>query len=74
MDKTNTKKLTHDLAFALLVVFCIVLILAASWGIVLLLSWLIALCFGLEWTLLFGTGVWLCCVLIRLTVFNKDSE
>ena len=55
-------------------VLTVALVLGMSWGAVLFVSWLIALCFGLEWSLLIGTGVWLCCSLVRLSVGQPNSD
>ena len=46
-----------------------------SWGVTVGLVYLICLCFGLTWSLLTATGVWLALLLIRgifqVTVKNK---
>lgn len=46
---------------ALLVIF----IAAVSWAVINFLVWLICLCFGLSYSLLIGTGIWLVIILIR---------
>lgn len=45
----------------------VILILAfgLSWGVVCFITWLITLCFGWEFSLLYGTGVWLIAILFR---------
>jgi hypothetical protein len=55
-------------------VLTVAITLGISWGAVVLVSWLITLCFGLEWNLLIGTGVWLCCALIRFSVGAADDR
>lgn len=40
------------------------LVLACSWAMVSFIYWLITLCFGLEWSLASGTGVWLIMLLV----------
>ncbi|WP_028026165.1 hypothetical protein [Adlercreutzia mucosicola] len=62
------------LVSVLTTVLTVALVLGMSWGAVLLISWLITLCFGLEWSLLIGTGVWLCCMLIRFSVGAADDK
>lgn len=49
-------------------ILTVALTLGMSWAAVTVVSWLITLCFGLEWSLLTGTGVWLCSMLIRFSV------
>lgn len=62
------------LVSVLTTVLTVALTLGISWGAVLLVSWLITLCFGLEWSLAIGTGVWLCCALIRFSVGAANDK
>lgn len=59
----------------LLMIAIIVLSYALSWAVTIGLVYLICLCFGLTWSLLTATGVWLALFLIRgifqVTVKNK---
>jgi hypothetical protein len=34
----------------------------------LLVTWLISLCFAIDWSVAIGTGVWLCCLLLAQTI------
>lgn len=38
------------------------------WALTLLVTWLISLCFAIEWSVAIGTGVWLCCLLLTQTI------
>ena len=49
----------------------IVLLLAAialSWGATAFIYWLITLCFGIEWSILHATGVWLSLILVSSSI------
>jgi hypothetical protein len=49
-------------ATAVVVILIFILGLAVSWAFVCFLVWLVCLCFGLEYSLLVGIGVWLVCI------------
>ena len=53
---TNSLDTAGDIA---LVIFVFILAIALSWGITSAIVWLITLCFGLEFNLLYATGIWL---------------
>lgn len=38
------------------------------WVLTLLVTWLISLCFAIDWSVAIGTGVWLCCLLLTQTI------
>lgn len=57
----------------LLGILLVIFIAAVSWAIVNFLVWLICLCFGLSYSLLIGTGVWLVIILIRW-IFSAASN
>lgn len=38
------------------------------WALTLLVTWLISLCFAIEWSVAISTGVWLCCLLLTQTI------
>jgi hypothetical protein len=46
-------------------VLLVIIVLVASWGLTNLIVWLIFLCFGWEFSLLVGTGIWLVLLLIK---------
>lgn len=50
----------------------ILLGLAVGWGIVVLMVWLICLCFGWEFTWAMATGVWLIVLLIE-GIFKQNK-
>lgn len=49
----------------LIVIGCTLVLFAVSWAITNGLFWLICLCFGWDYTILIGTGVWLVMVFVR---------
>lgn len=51
----------------------ILLGLAVAWGIVVLMVWLICLCFGWKFTWLMATGVWLIVLLIK-GIFERKGR
>lgn len=53
------KEVLIMIGFALLALVC-------SWAVVSLVYWLITLCFGLDWSLLHGTGIWLIMLLVSM--------
>ena len=48
----------------ILVISIFLLVVALSWGFTSVTVWLITLCFGLEFNLLYATGVWLILLLL----------
>lgn len=50
----------------LIIIGAVLLGLVISWAVVSFFYWLITLCFGLDWSLLHGTGVWLIMVLVGM--------
>lgn len=75
-DKTKDR-LTRLKARALVVVVALAKALAIImpylvypiwWALTLLVTWLISLCFAIEWSVAIGTGVWLCCLLLTQTI------
>lgn len=49
----------------LIVILIVGAALALDWGITVGLVYLICLCFGLSWSMLMATGVWLVLLLVR---------
>lgn len=43
----------------LITIATVLLVFVVSWAAVSFIYWLITLCFGLDWSILHGTGVWL---------------
>lgn len=66
-DLINSLDTAGDIA---LVIFTLLLANVVSWGITSFVVWLITLCFGLEFNLLYATGVWLTLLLLS-TVFGN---
>ena len=60
-----------NIAAFIVALIAVTLALALSWGVTVGLVYLICMCFGLEWSLLIGTGVWLLVILIR-SLFTKS--
>ena len=59
----------------MLMILLIAACYAASWGVTIGLVYLICLCFGLQWSMLMATGVWLVLILVRgifKVVVNKE--
>ena len=54
-------------------ILVIAIIAAISWAVTCGILWLIALCFGLAFSLKIATGIWLVMFLIS-TIFNKGSS
>lgn len=50
----------------LIIIGTVLLGLVLSWAVVSFFYWLITLCFGFDWSLLHGTGVWLIMVLVGM--------
>lgn len=57
----------------LLGILLVIFIAAVNWAIVNFLVWLICLFFGLSYSLLIGTGIWLVIILIRW-IFSAASN
>ena len=56
-------------ALVVLGIIAMVLGVAAfSWGITAFVYWLITLCFGIEWSVLHSTGVWLTLILVSSSI------
>lgn len=68
MNKNIENALVKILTW-LILAFIIAVVGALSWAFVAFFAWLITLCFGLQFTFLFATGVWLVIVLAAL-VYN----
>lgn len=49
-----------------IIIAAVLCLIGVAWGVVLLLTWLIAMCFGLEWNILYGTGIWLIMILVGM--------
>ena len=64
----------NDFVNGLTIALTYVMLLTLTWAFALLMTWLISLCFGEEWNILIGTGVWLCCVLLRIAVYQRNGE
>lgn len=60
-------------AGCLLTLLAVVLPFIVSWGVIVLLLWLISLCFAVSFNLLYATGIWLFILLIRV-IFGKRSS
>ena len=43
-------------------------VVACSWGATAFIYWLITLCFGIEWSILQATGVWLSLILVSSSI------
>lgn len=60
----------------ILVVLCLLISYAISWGITIGIIKLITLCFGLTFNIFYATGFWLILVLLKgifsVTIKNKD--
>lgn len=56
----------------LLSLVAIALPFVVSWGVIVLLLWLISLCFAVPFNLLYATGIWLFILLIKV-IFGKRS-
>ena len=66
-------RLAGGIGSVILVILVIALIAGISWGVVSFFVWLICLCFGIKFTFLIATGVWLILFLLCL-VFGKSSN
>ena len=60
-----------NIATFLVALIAATLVLALSWGVTVGLVYLICLCFGLEWSWLIGTGVWLVFLILK-SIFTAN--
>lgn len=69
MDKDVKDMIMSFLAVlvALLITF------GGSWVIFNLIVWLICLCFHFTFDFLIGTGLWLCCLLLRCVLHRNNN-
>ena len=72
MSKNIENPLVNILTW-LILAFIIALTGALSWAFVAFFVWLITLCFGLQFTFLFATGVWLV-ILFAALVYDFISK
>lgn len=49
----------------LAVLVALIIAFGGTWAIVNFIVWLICLCFNFTFNFLIGTGLWLCCLLLR---------
>ena len=49
----------------LAMILLIAAVYAASWGVTIGIVYLICMCFGLQWSMLMATGVWLVLILVQ---------
>lgn len=47
------------------VLLALLIVFGGTWTIVNFIVWLISLCFNFTFNFLIGTGLWLCCLLLR---------
>ena len=47
------------------VLLALLILFGGTWAIVNFIVWLISLCFNFTFNFLIGTGLWLCCLLLR---------
>lgn len=57
----------------LAVLVALLIFFGGSWAIFNFIVWLICLCFHFTFNFLIGTGLWLCCLLVR-AVLNNGNE
>lgn len=69
MDKDVKDIITSFLA----VLVALLIFFGGSWAIFNFIVWLICLCFHFTFNFLIGTGLWLCCLLVRVVLNNGNK-
>lgn len=69
MDNDVKDMITSFLA----VLVALIITFGGSWVIFNFIVWLICLCFHFTFDFLIGTGLWLCCVLLRCVLRSNNK-
>lgn len=67
------KTITEYFAMGAIGILLFILAAALSWVFVVLIIWLLSLCFGFDFSLLIATGIWLVWLLLR-SIFEPISK
>lgn len=55
------------------VLLALLIAFGGTWAIVNFIVWLISLCFNFTFNFLIGTGLWLCCLLLRFVFASTKN-